>query len=424
MSALAQGATVQQAEEQKAVVPKNFDGGPERVVEIATDSLIAPPSLGQAVEKILEGGLYKRSAVEEALASLILGNLLLAGPPGTGKTQLARLLAGVFNVELIEETANPEWSVYDVIGAPSLAEGGKLSFRHGVVPRAILRGASLAVTRMDNGEGVQGAWLLIDEINRAEIDRAFGPLFTALSGEDIGSFTLDYMENHPSLAIPRRFRIIATMNDYDTRFVNTMSAALRRRFARTLVLPPPNEGEDSSPGELAMAFAKAAALVETRMPGKSASSRASLEPFSAQIRRFFGALRALGFGGIPLGTAQIIDTCAYAMVLVSLKGAPADEDKFWALFDRCLSVRLVSGLESDATRLRLEAGYVDALGARCPQLPKPRHASPVSSVAQSKQTERYRLLWQAALRDAGGPLSAFMSPIRTAVCGLDRACVA
>ena len=34
----------------------------------------------------------------------------------------------------------------------------------------------------ENGKEYLGEWLVIDEFNRANIDRAFGPLFTAIQG--------------------------------------------------------------------------------------------------------------------------------------------------------------------------------------------------------------------------------------------------
>jgi MoxR-like ATPase len=313
-------------------------------------------------------GLYDREVVEEAVAGLINGHLLVAGPPGTGKTQLARHLADAFNVQLVEETANPEWSVFDTVGAEALP-GSATPHRDGLVTRAILRCGNMTVAHMDTGEPPQAAWLLIDEINRAEIDRAFGPMFTALSADNGGSFTLDYRAAAPVLAVPRRFRLIATMNSYDTRFVNTMSAALRRRFARVNVLPPANEGTLSSEAEVRLALSRAATLVATRTGVAIAALQASVEDHLSMIRSVFGALRGIpAQGGTPIGTAQVIDTLVLLLTLMAMSGVPADEDKFLDLLDRAVSGRVMSSVESDATRLHLKEGYAAAFEQLFPKL--------------------------------------------------------
>jgi len=184
LSALAEKGTVR---------PEDFTNCPQRVVEIA-DVPLEVPDLKAAADKVMEQGFYDRERVEDALGSLVIGNTIFAGPPETGKMKLAGLLAQALNVELHKETANPEWSVYDVIGSQAVNAQGGTQPKHGVVTSSILECVTTTVKHLDKGQGPQGTWLLIDEMNRAEIDRAFGPLFTALSGEDEGTFALDYME--------------------------------------------------------------------------------------------------------------------------------------------------------------------------------------------------------------------------------------
>jgi MoxR-like ATPase len=87
--------------------------------------------------------------------------------------------------------------------------------------------------------------LVIDEINRADIDKSFGQLFTLLSGQGVQlPFTRDgeeieilpaneaegALEPH-QYVMPASWRLFATMNSYDKTALYEMSYAFMRRFA-------------------------------------------------------------------------------------------------------------------------------------------------------------------------------------------------
>lgn len=184
-----------------------------------------PGTVGRAA---LHGLRLPPRVLERCCAALNAGrHLLLTGPPGTGKTELAGALAGLAQAGgwcagLLTATASADWTTFDTIGGYALDKDGHLRFRPGVYPRAL-------------GER---RWLLIDELNRADVDKAFGELMTVLSGKKV---TTPYSDETGPVEVgpgaggrygqPPSFRLIATMNTWDRTSLFRLSTALQRRFA-------------------------------------------------------------------------------------------------------------------------------------------------------------------------------------------------
>ena len=157
-------------------------------------------------------------------------HLMFYGPPGTGKTTLAQLVAGTLHDRYTMITGSADWTSQDVIGGYQPVGEGQIKF----IPGVLLKGFDRP--------------LIIDELNRCDIDKVIGPLFTVLSDQ---KSTLPYrMEvsdpDSPAFVILPRpkpnpaahefapkqgWRIIATINSIDKAALYQMSFALSRRFA-------------------------------------------------------------------------------------------------------------------------------------------------------------------------------------------------
>lgn len=171
-------------------------------------------------------------------------HIVLTGPPGTAKTTLALAVAEAGQrlglcEDFVLTTATADWTTYETIGGLRPTSEGTLEFRDGHLLDAVRK----------------QHWLIIDELNRSNFDRAFGQLFTVLSGQPVvlpyedpeelrpialvpeGEATL---EKYTNIEIPESWQLIATMNVFDKSLLFEMSYALMRRFA-FIEVPAPDD---------------------------------------------------------------------------------------------------------------------------------------------------------------------------------------
>ena len=261
-AAYAQAGTAARAERQNAALE-----APEEEAEetggLAPGERLTLPPFDELIG--IDPSVYRQI---EAAVNSGKQHLLFYGPPGTGKTTLARRLAGVLNGRkwsLI--TGSADWSSQDIIGGYQPIEGGTVAFYPGVLLRNFDRP------------------LIIDELNRCDIDKVIGPLFTVLSGQ---ATTLPYRTDVAQRDSPQymilpewketpaeheyapgtAWRLIATINSIDKASLYQMSYALSRRFGWIYVDAP----KDTK------GFIEA--FVE-KMPGSVPGSSATLPPLAA-----------------------------------------------------------------------------------------------------------------------------------------------
>lgn len=282
--------------------------------------------------------------VTRCVTALLVSHLVLQGPPGTGKTTLARILAEAFEVRLLESTATSEWSPFHVIGGLQPSADNSLKPSYGKVSDAVLK-CAVQVRADVNAEAegddnaasaearrYQGTWLLIDEFNRADIDKAIGSLYTMLSSCDAGNLERSPIdlwfeaEGRQQLWVPSRFRIIAAMNDLDTSFVNPISQGLTRRFQFiTVGVPVVAAGATGLSPEVHNSLNTAYEWLSSTYGGvielaPADETFSQLEAEINAVQQLVEALRASAdnTAGWPIGTAQVVDV--FRVLLLQVAG--------------------------------------------------------------------------------------------------------
>lgn len=255
--------------------------------------------------------------VEVVVATLAAGrNVLLEGPPGTGKSTLLRSVAEALGLEFVFVEGNAELTPARLLGAHDPAQ----VLADGYTAEAFVDGPLLQAVRA-------GSLLYVEEINRIP-EETLNVLVTVMSEREVTVPRLGKVE------AVEGFRLVAAMNPFDAVGTARISSAIYDRTCRVAM------GYQSAEEETSIVSSVSPDAAEALGPG-----------VTGRIVALVRATRE--HPDIRLGSSVrgAIDMAAVALALGELRGVPPDSPE--ATLDAAVTalsgrIRLHEGTGRDA----------------------------------------------------------------------------
>lgn len=192
--------------------PSHSETETETDAGTSTDIDTEAASAVAALEAVAIG---RRREVEIVLAALSSGrNVVLEGPPGTGKSTLLRAVAGHLDTGLVFVEGNAELTPARLLGAHDPA----LVLERGYSDDTFVDGPLLAAMR-------DGALLYLEELNRIP-EETLNILITAMAEREV------HVPRVGTIHAQSSFRLVAAMNPFDSVGTARVSGAFADRANR------------------------------------------------------------------------------------------------------------------------------------------------------------------------------------------------